>query len=159
MLLLLKMRVVFADDACLICLTPFIELLDVHKITFATCQHTVCMSCLSKHLMSETTMKTMTPCCRQNFNLCITAQDSVEESFLKTFCLGPSHRMPIDLFCTMYMNYRHNQSLELIAWNLNDFEEAFRKADLRIGSGSHWWINAVRTGTWLYGIGFVELSL
>ena len=100
MLLLLKMRVVFADDACLICLTPFIELLDVHKITFATCQHTVCMSCLSKHLMSETTMKTMTPCCRQNFNLCITAQDSVEESFLKTFCLGPSHRMPIDLFET-----------------------------------------------------------
>ena len=62
-------RVSFADPACTVCLTPFAELIDQHKITFASCQHTMCLPCLTTHMNSKMESATQTPCCKQPLNL------------------------------------------------------------------------------------------
>ena len=73
----MSLRVVFSDDACAVCLTPFAELIDTHKITFAKCQHTMCLPCLTKHTSGTTDVATQTPCCKQPIAFAIQSQDDV----------------------------------------------------------------------------------
>jgi hypothetical protein len=60
-----KLRISFAHEECLICLTSFEELVDEYKIVFAKCQHAVCNTCWVKHCRSGLPSSGFTPCCRQ----------------------------------------------------------------------------------------------
>ena len=147
-----QLRVTFADDACMICLMSFSDLIHLDKITFAKCQHTLCMPCFLKHISTHASKQT--PCCRQQLSFTITNQNiSVEERFLMTLSLGQSYRMPVDIFSGMYMIQRYNDGLQTIRWNLHDFDRAFFAMGIVVRNGSHWWTDSMRTGSWLYGVG------
>lgn len=76
-------RVTFADEACIVCLTPFEELICVSKITFAECQHTICTPCLSKHMTGTTEVSKQTPCCKQPIQFSILQPGTSLPTFYK----------------------------------------------------------------------------
>ena len=73
----MSLRTTFSDAACTVCLTPFEELIGTNKITFANCQHTMCIPCLSKHMNGKTEVAKQTPCCKQPIIFAIQAQADV----------------------------------------------------------------------------------
>ena len=78
-----KQRTTFANDSCMVCLTSFDELIDSSKITFAECQHTMCLPCVTKHMSGGTDVSKLTPCCKQPINFSILSQDREESPIYK----------------------------------------------------------------------------
>ena len=80
-----SLRVTFSDEACMICLVAFSELIGEDKITFGGCQHTICRPCLSKHAKRDVDGSKVTPCCKQPIGFAIHTEGEVHTGIFYKF--------------------------------------------------------------------------
>jgi hypothetical protein len=88
-----RQRTTFANDSCMVCLTSFDDLIESSKITFAECQHTMCLPCVTKHMGGGTDVSNLTPCCKQPIHFSIHSQDREESPIYKFYVANTGTRL------------------------------------------------------------------